>query len=110
MDAHPSRTGGSIQQSVEYGPVGISITAVKHALSLSTRRGNASTVKMVPSNPDRPGKLSLRHHLVYQSTKLGPLSEPKPAHSCWQPLEFHFFLSFPNPPRQALVLRKGREY
>src|SRR5437879_6741085 len=109
MHAHPSRTCSRVQQRVQDRPVSDSITTIKHAFSLSTRRGNASTVKMVPSNPDRPSKLPLRHHLVYQSTKLGPLSKPKPAHPSRQPLELHLFLSLPNPPRQALVLREGRE-
>src|SRR3989441_12105208 len=109
MDAHPSRASCSIQQGIEYGPISDSITTIKHTFSLSTRRSNTSTVKMVSSNPDRPSKLPVRHHLVYQSTKLSPLSEPKPAHSSWQTLELHLFLSLPNPPRQALILRKGRE-
>src|SRR2546427_10176633 len=65
MYAHPSCTGGRVQQSVEYRPVSDGITAIKHVFGLSPRRGNASTVEMVPSNPDRSSKLPLRHHLVY---------------------------------------------
>src|SRR5205807_7310376 len=109
MHAHPSRTCSRVQQRVQDRPISDSITTIKHTFSLSTRRGHASTVKMVPSNPDRPSKLPPRHHLVYQSTKLSSLSEARPAHSSRQTLELHLFLSFPNPPRQALALRKGRE-
>src|SRR5438309_3047039 len=109
MYAHPCRATRGVQKRVQYGPVSDSITTIKHTLGLPAWRGNASTVKMIPSNPDRPSKFPVRHHLVYQSAEFRALSESKPAYSSRQTLEFHFFLSFPNPPGQALVLRKGRE-
>src|SRR5437879_11314070 len=101
MHAHPSRATRLVHKLVEYGPVSDSIATVRHTLGLPPWRGNASAVKMVSSNPDRPSKFSIRHHLVYQSTEFRALSESKPAHSSWQTLEFHFFLSFSNPPREA---------
>src|SRR5205807_1008031 len=108
MYANPSRTCSRVQQRVQDRPISDSITTIKHTFGLSPRGGNASTVEMVSSNPDRARKLPVRNHLVYQSTEFRSLSESEPAHSSWQSLEFHFFLSFPNPPREALVLRKGR--
>src|SRR5712692_8998605 len=95
MHTHPGRAARRVQKRVQYGPVSDSITTIKHTLSLPPWRGNASTVKMISSNPDRPSKLPVRHHFVYESTEFRAFSESKPAHSCWQPLELHFFLSFP---------------
>src|SRR5882762_1739552 len=109
VHTYPGRACRRVQKRVEYRPISDSITPVEHVLGLPPWRGNASTVKMIPSDPDRPGKPPVRHHLVYQPTEFRALSESKPAHSSRQTLEFHFSLSFPNPPRQALVLRKGRE-
>ena len=109
MHAHPSRASGSVQKGVQYRPVSNGITPVEHALSLSSRRRDASAIEMVPSNPNGSGKFSTCHHFIYQSPKLCSFSESEPAHSSRQPLEPHFLLSFTNPPREALVLGKGRE-
>src|SRR5438132_10451491 len=61
MHAHPSRTCSRVQQRVQDRPISDSITTIKHTFGLSTRRSNAPTVEMIPSNPDRPGKFSICH-------------------------------------------------
>src|SRR5438094_5758021 len=44
MHADPSRAGGSVQKRVEDRPVSNGITTVEHALSLYTRRRDASAI------------------------------------------------------------------
>src|SRR6266851_7254082 len=62
MYAHPGRASRRVQKRVQNRPVSDSITTVKHALGLPPWRGDASTVKMVSSNPDRARKLPVRNH------------------------------------------------
>src|SRR5256712_13947698 len=74
MHTHPSRASRRVPKRVPDRPISHSITTVKHSLGLSPRRGNASTIKMIPSNPDLTRQLPIRNHLLYHHPHLLPLS------------------------------------
>ena len=52
VDAHPSRSGRSVQQGVEDRPVGDGVRPIAHPLRLAVRAGDRAGIEMVAPDDD----------------------------------------------------------
>src|SRR5271165_6573729 len=106
MDANPAGPAGSIDECVEYRPVGDRVAAVAHPFGLAVRRGHAPRVEMIA--PDHDGRLqfAVAYHLVEAQPQTYPFAVAQPADPRRQSLKVNALPSQRQPPRQRPIAGK----